>query len=123
MSLPLYIYVVLSVVASIAALFDGIGAGLCALLTSTIALIAGGGSRAMLVWGGMSQKAAGTVVALLLAALAYWLSGGFSVGLFSYRFTGAQWGAFGFAIAFLWVHAGLSRRLLRSKNPCCGIPQ
>src|ERR1041384_7866990 len=97
MSLPLYIYVVLSVVASIAALFDGIGAGLCALLTSTIALIAGGGSRAMLVWGDMSQKAGGTVVALLLAALAYWLSGGFSVGLFSYRFTGAEWGAFGFA--------------------------
>ena len=113
MTLLLYIYVVLSVVASIAALFHGIGAGVCAILTSTIALIAGGGWRAMLVSGGMSRKTGATVLALLLAALAYWLSRGFSVGLFSYRFTGTQWGAFGFALAFLWVHAGIARRLLR----------
>jgi len=113
MSLLLYLYVVMSLVVSVAAVFHGLGAGLCAILTSTIALIAGGGWKAMLFWGDMTQKIGGTLAAVLLAAFAYWLSRGFSAGLFSYRFTGAEWGAIGFVLAFLWVHGGIARRVLR----------
>ena len=48
----------------------------------------------------------------LLVILAYWLSGGFSVGLFSYRFTGAEWDAIGFVIAFLWADQRIAARVL-----------
>jgi len=51
-------------------------------------------------------------VTALLVILAYWLSGGFSVGLFSYRFTGAEWGAIGFVIAFLWANQRIAARVL-----------
>jgi hypothetical protein len=43
-------------------------------------------------------------VTALLVILAYWLSGGFSVDLLSCSFTGAEWGAIGFVIAFLWAN-------------------
>jgi hypothetical protein len=34
------------------------------------------------------------------------------VGLFSYRFTGAEWGAIGFVIAFLWANQRIAARVL-----------
>jgi hypothetical protein len=99
----LNLYVVMSIVVSVSAAFHvGVAAGVCAVLTIAVALIAGGGLKATLFWGNTVQKMGGPVVTALLAILAYWLSGGFSVGLFSYRFTGAEWGAIGFVIAFLW---------------------
>ena len=93
----LNLYVIMSVVISLSAAFHvGIAAGLYAVLTITLALIAGGGLKATLFWGNAVQKIGGPVVVALLVIFAYWLSGGFSVGLFSYSFTGAEWGAMGF---------------------------
>jgi len=46
--------------------------------------------------------------------LAYWLSGGFSAGLFSYRFTGAEWGAIGFVMAFLSANQRIAATMLRN---------
>ena len=113
----LSLYVIMSVVISLSAAFHaGMAAGLYAVLTITLALIAGGGLKATVFWGNTVQKIGGPVVAALLVILAYWLSGGFSVGLFSYRFTGAEWGAMGFVIAFLWANQSIAARVL-SKWP------
>ena len=109
----LNLYVIMSVVVSLSAAFHvGIAAGVYAVLTITLALIAGGGLKATLFWGNTVQKIGGPVAAALLVILAYWLSGGFSVGLFSYRFTGAEWGAMGFVIAFLWTNQRIAAKVL-----------
>lgn len=109
----LSLYVIMSVVISVSAAFHvGIAAGLYAVLTITLALIAGGGLKATLFWGNAVQKIGGPVVVALLVIFAYWLSGGFSVGLFSYSFTGAEWGAMGFVIAFLWANQSIAARVL-----------
>ena len=109
----LNLYVIMSVVVSVSAAFHvGIAAGVYAVLTIAVALIAGGVLKATLFWGNTVQKIGGPVVAALLVILAYWLSGGFSVGLFSYSFTGAEWGAIGFLIAFLWANQRIAARVL-----------
>jgi hypothetical protein len=109
----LNLYVIMSVVVSVSAAFHvGPAAGAYAVLTIAVALIAGGGLKATLFWGSTAQKIGGPVVTALRVILAYWLSGGFSVGLFSYRFTGAEWGAIGFVIAFLWANQRIAARVL-----------
>ena len=109
----LNLYVIMSVVVSVSAAFHvGVAAGLYAVLTIAVALIAGSVLKAALFWGDMVQRIGGPVVAALLVILAYWLSGGFSVGLFSYRFTGAEWGAIGFVIAFLWANQRIAAWVL-----------
>jgi hypothetical protein len=109
----LNLYVIMSVVISVSAAFHvRVAAGVYAVLTTAVALIAGGGLKATLFWGNTVQKIGGPVVTALLVILAYWLSGGFSVGLFSYRFTGAEWGAIGFVIAFLWANRSIAARVL-----------
>src|SRR3984893_8001182 len=109
----LNLYVIMSVVVSVSAAFHvGIAAGVYAVLTIAIALIAGGGLKATLFWGNTVQKIGGPVVTVLLVILAHWLSAGFSVGLFSYRFTGAEWGVIGFVIAFLWANQRITARVL-----------
>jgi hypothetical protein len=73
----LNLYVVMSIVVSVSAAFHvGVAAGVCAVLTIAVALIAGGGLKATLFWGNTVQKMGGPVVTALLAILAYWLSGG-----------------------------------------------
>ena len=109
----LSLYVIMSVVVSVSAAFHvGVAAGVCAVLTIAIGLTAGGGLKATLFWGNTVQRIGGPVVTALLVILAYWLSGGFSVGLFSYSFTGAEWGAIGFLIAFLWANQRVAARVL-----------
>jgi hypothetical protein len=109
----LNLYVIMSVVVSVSAAFHvGPAAGAYAVLTIAVALIAGGGLKATLFWGNTAQKIGGPVATALLVILAYWLSSGFSVGLFSYRFTGAEWGAIGFVIAFLWANQRIAVRVL-----------
>ena len=109
----LTVYVIMSVVISVSAAFHiGIAAGVYAVLTIALALIAGAGLKATLFWGRTVHKIAGPVVAALLVLLAYWLSGGFSAGLFSYRFTGAEWGAIGFVMAFLSANQRIAATVL-----------
>ena len=109
----LTLYLIMSVVISLSAAFHiGIAAGLYAVLTIALALIAGTGLKATLFWGHTVHRIGGPVVAALLVILAYWLSGGFSAGLFSYRFTGAEWGAIGFVIAFLWANQRIAATML-----------
>jgi hypothetical protein len=109
----LSLYVIMSVVVSVSAAFHiGIAAGVYAVLTIALALIAGTGLKATLFWGNTVHKIGGPVVTALLVILAYWLSSGFSVGLFSYRFTGAEWGAIGFVIAFLWANQRIAATML-----------
>jgi len=113
MSWLLFLYVMLSLVISgSAAIHAGLAAGVYAILTSGLVLIAAGGGKAMLFWGDIIQKIGGTLAAIFLVILAYWLSGGFSVGLFGYLLTGAEWGAIGFVIAFLWVNRRIAARVL-----------
>src|SRR5690348_12330631 len=101
---PLVVYFLLSLIISVSAAFRaGLGPAVCAILTSILALIAGGGLRASVFWGDRTQKIGGPVIAALLAALAYWLSSGFSVGLFGYLLTGTEWGIIGFFLCFLFV--------------------
>lgn len=109
----LSLYVIMSIVVSVSAAFHiGIAAGIYAVLTIALALIAGAGLKATLFWGNTVHKIGGPVVTALLVILAYWLSSGFSVGLFSYRFTGAEWGAIGFVIAFLWANQRIAATML-----------
>ena len=109
----LTLYLIMSVVISLSAAFHiGIAAGLYAVLTIALALIAGTGLKATLFWGHTVHRIGGPVVAALLVILAYWLSGGFSAGLFSYRFTGAEWGAIWFVMAFLWANQRIAATML-----------
>jgi hypothetical protein len=105
----IYLYVFMSLlVAGSAAIRDGLGPGLYALLTSALVLIAAGSLKANLFWGGMRQKIGGTVVAISLTALAFALSSGFSIHLLDHNLSGAAWGAIGFAICFLFADRQLT---------------
>ena len=49
----------------------------------------------------------GIVISVLLLALAYWLSGGFSVHIVGYSLTGTLWGCLGFPICFVFAEKNL----------------
>jgi hypothetical protein len=49
------------------------------------------------------------VVAVLLAALAQWLSSSFSVQLFGHSLSGALWGWIGFATRFIFANKKLAQ--------------
>jgi hypothetical protein len=120
-----WLYVIMSVIISVFVLSHiGVSAGVCAFLTSAIVLIAGRGFKAMVVWGDTTQKIGGTVVAILLAAFAYWLSTVFRLGCLvsAHRLTGAEWGAIGLIIAFLWVNRRIAGRVLLSR-PSRSLPR
>lgn len=106
---PIYIYLILSTaLAGSAVLNASWSAGLYAITASFLFLVAGGGLKASLLWGDKAQKIGGSVVALLLVALAQWLSNGFSVQVFGYHLSGGLWGWIGFAVCFLFANKKLA---------------
>jgi hypothetical protein len=106
---PIYIYLIMSVtIAGSATYHVGWSAGLRAIAVSFLFLVAGGGLKASLWWGDKAQKIGGCVVAVLLAALAQWLSSGFSVQLFGHPLSGRLWGWIGFAVCFVFANKKLA---------------
>jgi hypothetical protein len=109
---PIFVYLLMSIaIAATAVSNAGWSAGLSAVATISLFLVAGGGLKASLWWGDKSQKIAGPIVAVLLVALAHWLSGGFAVHLFGYFRSGGLWGWIGFAICFVFANKKLARRM------------
>ena len=105
---PIYVYVIGSFVMSAsAAVTTGLSAGFCAVLSSGLFVIAGGGFKAGLRWGSRSQRVKSFIGAAILLSIAVWLSYGFSVQIFDYALTGAEWGWAGFAICFVFANRRL----------------
>jgi hypothetical protein len=119
---PIYVYVIASLtIAGSAALNAGLGPAAYAITTSFLFLMAGGGWKASLLWGDKAQKIGGSVVAVLIVALAQWLSSGFSVDLFGHALSGAAWGWIGFVICFVFATRKLGGAISsRSRVP--GVP-
>jgi hypothetical protein len=106
---PIYMYLIASLaIAGSAAYHVGWSTGLLAIAASSLFLVAGGGLKASLWWGDKAQKIGGSVVAVLLAALAQWLSSGFSVQLFGQSLSGGLWGWIGFAVCFVFANKKLA---------------
>jgi hypothetical protein len=82
--------------------------GIYTITASFLFLVAGGGLKASLWWGGKAQKIGGSIAALLLVALAQWLSSGFSVQFFGHHFSGGLWGWIGFAVCFVFANKKLA---------------
>lgn len=101
---PICAYALVSLVIVVSAAVNaGIGPAAYAITTSSLFLTAGGGLKASLWWGDKAQKVGGSVVALLIVALAQSLSNGFSVNLFGYALSGAAWGWIGFIVCFIFA--------------------
>jgi hypothetical protein len=106
---PIFVYLIMSLaIAGSAAFKARWSVGLYTIGTSALFLVAGGGLKASLWWGDRTQKFGGLFVALVLAAVAQWLSSGFSVRLFGYSLSGGLWGWIGFAICFLFADRRLA---------------
>lgn len=106
---PIYMYLIASLaIAGSAAYHVGWSTGLLAIAASSLFLVAGGGLKASFWWGDKAQKIGGSVVAVLLAALAQWLSSGFSVQLFGQPLSGGLWGWIGFAVCFVFANKKLA---------------
>jgi hypothetical protein len=106
---PIYMYLIASLaIAGSAAYHVGWSTGLLTIAASSLFLVAGGGLKASLWWGDKAQKIGGSVVAVLLAALAQWLSSGFSVQLFGQPLSGELWGWIGFAVCFVFANKKLA---------------
>jgi hypothetical protein len=116
---PIYVYVIASLaIAGSAAINAGLGPAAYAITTSSLFLMAGGGWKASLLWGEKAQKIGGSVVALLIVALAQWLSSGFSVHLFGHALSGATWGWIGFVVCFVFA----TRKLAGQSVPVAATP-
>jgi hypothetical protein len=96
-------YFFLTIGVAISAFFHAGTAGLYVFIASFLFLVAGGGIKSMVLYGDRNQKIAGPIVGLLVGALAYWLSTGFSVQLFGIYMSAAVWGAIGFLIAIVFA--------------------
>jgi hypothetical protein len=106
---PIYVYLIASLAIAGSAAFNvGWWPGLYTIATSFLFLVAGGGLKASLWWGDKAQKIGGSVVAVLLAALAQWLSSGFSVQLFGHPLSGGLWGWVGFTVCFIFANKKLA---------------
>jgi len=101
---PIFVYLVASVAISVTA---GWAPGLHAAGSSLLALAAGGGWRASLR-GDRTQKIAGSVIAIVILALAVWLAGGFSVHAYGHQITGPIWALIGFAVCFVFADRRLT---------------
>jgi hypothetical protein len=100
----IYIYIVASFfVAWSAATSAGFVSAFYALSGVGVFIAAGSGLKASL-FGERSQKIAGPVIAAALAALAHWLSIGFSVGLLGAKVSGPVWGWAGFLLCLIFVN-------------------
>jgi hypothetical protein len=100
----IYLYVIASVILTCGTLLHGeVRSALCLFGTSFISLVAAGGFKFGLLWGDNQQRIGVPLVALVLFALAYWLSAGFGVQIFGYHFSGLEWGALGAAIGIVFI--------------------
>jgi hypothetical protein len=103
------------VIAGSAAVKAGLGPAFYVIAISSLFLAAGGGWKASLLWGNKAQKIGGSVVAVLIVALAQWLSSGFSVHVFGYALSGAAWGWIGFIICFVFATRTLTGQSVPAK--------
>ncbi len=102
---PIYIYFICSIIMALGLLFRGeVKFALCLFGTSMLSLTAAGGLKFGLLWGDKSQRIGVPIVALLIFAIAYWLSAGFSVQLFGHYISGLTWGIIGAAIGLLFIN-------------------
>jgi hypothetical protein len=102
---PIYIYFIASIIMAVGLLLHGqFKFALCLFGTSMLSLTAAGGLKFGLFWGDKSQRIGVPIVALLIFAVAHWLSGGFSVQLFGYYISGLTWGIVGAVIGFLFIN-------------------
>ena len=98
-----YIYIVASLAIAVSAGINaGWGPGLSAFGASALALVAGGGLKASL-HGDRTQKIGGLVIALVVAALAVWVGGGFTATLWGLHITGATWALIGGVVCFVFT--------------------
>ena len=102
---PIYIYFICSIIMALGFLLRGeVKFALCLFGTSMLSLTAAGGLKFGLLWGDKSQRIGVPIVALLIFAIAYWLSAGFSVQLFGHYISGLTWGIIGAAIGLLFIN-------------------
>jgi len=101
--LVLLAYFFMSCAIAVSALIHAGVAGVYAFTGSLLFLTAGSGLKSMALYGDKAQKIGGTLIAIALAAAAYWLSEGFSVGLFGTPLSGPAWGGIGFMIGLIFA--------------------
>ena len=82
--------------------------GLSAFGASFLAVVAAGGLKFGLFWGDSAQKIGVPIVAVLLLAFAYWLSGGFAAQLFGVALSGEAWAIIGGLVGFVCVNRGMA---------------
>jgi TPR repeat protein len=101
---PAYLYLIASIVLTFSALFRAeIQGALCLFGTSFVSLIAAGGLKFGLLRGDKAQRIGVRLVALVLFALACWLSSGLSVQVLGYSLSGIMWGAIGAIIGIISI--------------------
>lgn len=109
MFLPIFVYVILSVIIIVSAAMNAsLGVGFYALSASVLALAAGGGLKASLWYGDKTQKIAGPFIAALILVVALWLATGFSATLFGYAISGPLWVVIGAVVCFVFVNRKLA---------------
>jgi hypothetical protein len=100
----LYIYVLLTVLMGISALWKGaIYPGIAGIVGPTLCWFAASGLKGSLTVGTSSQKFGGLVTAILFVAggLGVVYHSGYWVGLFGYEFTGVIWCIVGLAAGWI----------------------
>jgi hypothetical protein len=103
------IYLFLSIAIAITgAIKAGVLVGLSAFGASYLAVVAAGGLKFGLFWGDSAQKIGVPIVAVLLLAFAYWLSGGFAAQLFGVALSGEAWAIIGGLVGFVCVNRGMA---------------
>jgi hypothetical protein len=111
----LVVYALVSIAVAGVALFRaGWGIGLSIVAGSLLALIAGGGLKASLLWGDRTQKIGGTVIAIVLRGAAQWAAQRFSIWIGSREVAGDLWCWGGFAVGLLFI---TSRRTAGMGHP------
>ena len=103
------IYLFLSAAIAITgAVKAGILVGLSAFGASFLAVVAAGGLKFGLFWGDRAQKIGIPIIAVLLLALAYWISAGFSAQLFGVALSGEAWAIIGALVGFVCINRGMT---------------
>ena len=118
----IYIYWLISMVIAFTAFSAGWQAGLSAIGTTLLSVIAGAGLRGSL-YGPKWQKLAGLGLAVVLIGIAHWIGQGFSAHVFGYDFTGTEWGWLGFLICFLCISKRFALSGIASKFGSYPRPQ
>lgn len=96
-----FFYQILSLVVVISIVLKGeFVRALCAVGTVELSVMAGGGMKWAFFHGSKDQKIVCPIIAILLIAVAQWLSTSFSVHFFGIHLSGAEWGWIGLAIGF-----------------------